>query len=47
MSPRCMPIRGKRPVTDKPSIQVLAICGSLRKASFNRMAMHAAMARAP
>ena len=34
-------------MTDKPSIQVLAICGSLRKASFNRMAMHAAMARIP
>ena len=34
-------------MSDKPSIQVLAICGSLRKGSFNRMAMHAAMARAP
>lgn len=29
------------------NIQVLAICGSLRKASFNRMAMREAMARAP
>jgi chromate reductase len=28
-------------------IQVLAICGSLRKASFNRMAMAAAIERAP
>jgi chromate reductase, NAD(P)H dehydrogenase (quinone) len=34
-------------MTDKPSIQVLAICGSLRKGSFNRMAMNAAIARAP
>lgn len=31
----------------KPTIQVLAICGSLRKGSFNRMAMHYAMAHAP
>jgi chromate reductase len=29
------------------SIQVLAICGSLRKGSFNRMAMNAAIASAP
>jgi chromate reductase len=34
-------------MTDKPSLQVLAICGSLRKGSFNRMAMQAAIARAP
>jgi len=30
-----------------PSIQVLAICGSLRKGSFNRMAMNAAISAAP
>jgi chromate reductase len=29
------------------AIEVLAICGSLRKASFNRMAMRAAIAAAP
>jgi chromate reductase len=29
------------------TVHVLAICGSLRKASFNRMAMQAAMAAAP
>lgn len=30
-----------------PMVEVLAICGSLRRGSFNRMAMHAAMALAP
>jgi NAD(P)H-dependent FMN reductase len=34
-------------MTDKIAIQVLAICGSLRAASFNRMAMQAAMAAVP
>jgi chromate reductase len=34
-------------VTDQPAVHVLAICGSLRKASFNRMAMRAAIAAAP
>jgi chromate reductase len=34
-------------MTDKIAIQVLAICGSLRAGSFNRMAMQAAMAAAP
>jgi chromate reductase len=34
-------------MTDRPAIQVLAICGSLRAASFNRMAMQAAIAAAP
>jgi chromate reductase len=35
------------PMPDSPQVQVLAICGSLRKGSFNRMAMQAAIARAP
>lgn len=34
-------------MTDQPPVHVLAICGSLRKASFNRMAMRAALASAP
>jgi chromate reductase len=34
-------------VTDQQSVRVLAICGSLRKASFNRMAMRAAITAAP
>lgn len=34
-------------MSDTVRIQVLAICGSLRRGSFNRMAMNAAMARAP
>ncbi len=34
-------------MTDKTSLQVLAMCGSLRRGSFNRMAMNAAIARAP
>lgn len=34
-------------MTDKPPIQVLAICGSLRKGSFNRMAINCAMANTP
>lgn len=34
-------------MTDQPSVHVLAICGSLRKASFNRMAMQVAIAAAP
>jgi chromate reductase len=42
----CIP--NKEPsMTDRQSVHVLAICGSLRKASFNRMTMQAAIAAAP
>lgn len=34
-------------MNDKPSVQVLAVCGSLRKGSLNRMAMNYAIAHAP